>query len=52
MPLTALRRTSGATLSAALVAVTLAAHAPQASAAGTPSLMSLTYNTFLLRSDG
>ncbi|WP_030979355.1 sphingomyelin phosphodiesterase [Streptomyces sp. NRRL S-1824] len=48
MPLTALRRTSGVTLSAALVAVTLAAHAPQASAAGTPSLRVLTYNTFLM----
>lgn len=48
MPLTALRRTSGVTLSAALVAVTLAAHAPQASAAGTPSLRVLTYNTFLI----
>ncbi|MFF1931090.1 sphingomyelin phosphodiesterase [Streptomyces sp. NPDC058228] len=48
MPLTALRRTSGVTLSAALVAVTLAAHAPQASAADTPSLRVLTYNTFLM----
>ncbi|MFE5110578.1 sphingomyelin phosphodiesterase [Streptomyces sp. NPDC056663] len=48
MPLTALRRTSGVTLSAALVAVTLAAQAPQASAAGTPSLRVLTYNTFLM----
>ncbi|MFD7756291.1 sphingomyelin phosphodiesterase [Streptomyces sp. NPDC059757] len=48
MPHTALRRTSGVTLSAALVAVTLAAHAPQASAAGTPSLRVLTYNTFLM----
>ncbi|WP_406323124.1 hypothetical protein [Streptomyces sp. NBC_01637] len=42
MPLTALRRTSGVTLSAALVAVTLAAHAPQASAADTPPLTVLT----------
>ncbi|MGW6902248.1 sphingomyelin phosphodiesterase [Streptomyces sp. NBC_01718] len=48
MPLTALRRTSGVTLSAALVAVTLAAHAPQAAAADTPSLRVLTYNTFLM----
>lgn len=48
MPLTALRRTSGVTLSAALVAVTLAAHAPQAAAADTPSLKILTYNTFLM----
>ncbi|WP_406468338.1 sphingomyelin phosphodiesterase [Streptomyces sp. NBC_01594] len=48
MPLTALRRTSGVTLSAALVAVTLAAHAPQASAADTPPLRVLTYNTFLM----
>ncbi|SFT30073.1 sphingomyelin phosphodiesterase [Streptomyces sp. ok210] len=48
MPLTALRRTSGVTLSAALVAVTLAAHAPQAAAADTPSLRFLTYNTFLM----
>ncbi|WP_326606695.1 hypothetical protein [Streptomyces sp. NBC_01800] len=42
MPLTALRRTSGVTLSAAFVAVTLAAHAPQASAADTPPLTVLT----------
>jgi sphingomyelin phosphodiesterase len=48
VPLTALRRTSGVTLSAALVAVTLAAHAPQAAAADTPSLRVLTYNTFLM----
>lgn len=48
MPLTALRRTSGVTLSAALVAVTLAAHTPQAAAADTPSLRVLTYNTFLM----
>ncbi|WP_405893907.1 sphingomyelin phosphodiesterase [Streptomyces sp. NBC_01527] len=48
MPLTALRRTSGVTLSAALVAVTLAAHAPQAAASDTPSLRVLTYNTFLM----
>ncbi|WP_411086582.1 sphingomyelin phosphodiesterase [Streptomyces sp. 061-3] len=48
MPLTALRRTSGVTLSAALVAVTLAANTPQASAADTPSLRVLTYNTFLM----
>ncbi|MFB6708276.1 sphingomyelin phosphodiesterase [Streptomyces sp. NPDC056333] len=48
MPLTALRRTSGVALSAALVAVTLAAHPPQAAAADTPSLRVLTYNTFLM----
>ncbi|MER5688488.1 sphingomyelin phosphodiesterase [Streptomyces sp. NPDC002205] len=48
MPLIALRRTSGVTLSAALVAVTLAANTPQASAADTPSLRVLTYNTFLM----
>ncbi|MCX5309571.1 sphingomyelin phosphodiesterase [Streptomyces sp. NBC_00154] len=48
MPLTAPRRTSGVTLSAALVAVTLAAHVPQASAADTPPLRVLTYNTFLM----
>lgn len=52
MPLTALRRTSGVTLSAALVAVTLAAHAPQAAAADTPSLRVLTYNTFPIRTMG
>ncbi|MFB6942481.1 MULTISPECIES: sphingomyelin phosphodiesterase [unclassified Streptomyces] len=48
MPLTALRRTSGVTLSAALAAVTLIANAPQASAADVPSLRVLTYNTFLM----
>ncbi|MET8330547.1 hypothetical protein [Streptomyces sp. NPDC005181] len=48
MPLTAPRRTSGVTLSAALAAVTLAAHAPQAAAADIPSLRILTYNTFLI----
>ena len=48
MPLTALRRTSGVTLTAALVAVTLAANAPQASADDTPALRVLTYNTFLM----
>ncbi|WP_327371321.1 sphingomyelin phosphodiesterase [Streptomyces sp. NBC_01217] len=48
MPLTALRRTSGVTLSAALAAVTLLANAPQASAADTPSLRVLTYNAFLM----
>ncbi|WP_326625787.1 MULTISPECIES: hypothetical protein [unclassified Streptomyces] len=47
MPLTARRRTSGVTLSAALVAVTLAAHAAQASAADTPPQRVLTYNMFL-----
>ncbi|MFE4798631.1 sphingomyelin phosphodiesterase [Streptomyces sp. NPDC056708] len=48
MPLTALRRTSGVTLSAALAAVTLITNAPQASAADVPSLRVLTYNTFLM----
>ncbi|MFJ9682419.1 sphingomyelin phosphodiesterase [Streptomyces sp. NPDC101194] len=48
MPFTALRRTSGVTLSAALAAVTLLVDAPQASAADTPSLRVLTYNTFLM----
>ncbi|MFB6990619.1 sphingomyelin phosphodiesterase [Streptomyces sp. NPDC056304] len=48
MPLTALRRTSGVTLSAALAVVTLIANAPQASAADVPSLRVLTYNTFLM----
>lgn len=48
MPPTALRRTSGVTLSAALAAVTLIVHAPQASAAEVPSLRVLTYNTFLM----
>ncbi|MFE7354350.1 sphingomyelin phosphodiesterase [Streptomyces sp. NPDC057543] len=48
MPPTALRRTSGVTLSAALAAVTLIVHAPQASAADVPSLRVLTYNTFLM----
>ncbi|MFJ1845745.1 sphingomyelin phosphodiesterase [Streptomyces sp. NPDC088146] len=48
MPLTVLRRTSGVTLSAALAAVTLITHAPQASATDVPSLRVLTYNTFLM----
>ncbi|GAA3477260.1 sphingomyelin phosphodiesterase [Streptomyces yanii] len=48
MPLIALRRASGVTLSAALAAVTLVANAPQASAADVPSLRVLTYNTFLM----
>lgn len=48
MPPTALRRTSGVTLSAALAAVTLIANVPQASAADVPSLRVLTYNTFLI----
>lgn len=47
MPHTAIRRISGATLAAALAAATLALNAPQASAADTPSLRVLTYNTFL-----
>ncbi|MEU9618841.1 hypothetical protein ACIQWV_18940 [Streptomyces sp. NPDC098085] len=50
MPLTVLRRTSGVTLSAALAAVTLITHAPQASATDVPSLRVLTYNTFLVGS--
>ncbi|MFF9511984.1 hypothetical protein ACF1BU_35735 [Streptomyces sp. NPDC014724] len=45
MPLTALRRTSGVPLSAALAAVTLIANAPQASAADVPSLRVLTNST-------
>ncbi|MFD4942590.1 sphingomyelin phosphodiesterase [Streptomyces sp. NPDC058409] len=48
MPLTALRRTSAVTLSAALAAVTLITNAPQASAADVPPLRVLTYNTFLM----
>ncbi|AXE81279.1 sphingomyelin phosphodiesterase [Streptomyces atratus] len=48
MPLTALRRASGVTLSAALASVTLIANAPQASAADVPSLRVLTYNAFLM----
>ncbi|MER5278067.1 sphingomyelin phosphodiesterase [Streptomyces sp. NPDC002809] len=49
MTLSALRRISGVTLSAALAAVTLTVGAPHASAAaGTPSLRVLTYNTFLM----
>jgi sphingomyelin phosphodiesterase len=48
VPLTAQRRTSGVTLSAALAAVTLIANAPQAPAADVPSLRVLTYNTFLM----
>ncbi|MFJ2874954.1 sphingomyelin phosphodiesterase [Streptomyces sp. NPDC087298] len=47
MPHPAIRRISGATLAAALAAATLAVGAPQASAASTPSLRVLTYNTFL-----
>lgn len=47
MPHSSLRRLSGATLSAALAAVTLAVGAPSASAAETPSLRVLSYNTFL-----
>ncbi|MER5893386.1 sphingomyelin phosphodiesterase [Streptomyces sp. NPDC001876] len=47
MPHIAIRRISGATLAAALAAATLALNAPQASAADTPSLRVLTYNTFL-----
>ncbi|MEU6874136.1 sphingomyelin phosphodiesterase [Streptomyces sp. NPDC046751] len=47
MPNPAIRRISGATLAAALAAATLAVGAPQASAASTPSLRVLTYNTFL-----
>ncbi|MCX4680157.1 sphingomyelin phosphodiesterase [Streptomyces sp. NBC_01433] len=47
MPHTALRRLSGATLSAALAAVTLAVNTPQATAAETPSLRVLTYNAFI-----
>ncbi|MEU0630473.1 sphingomyelin phosphodiesterase [Streptomyces sp. NPDC005989] len=47
MPNPAIRRISGATLAAALAAATLAANAPQASAAETPSLRVLTYNTFI-----
>ncbi|MEW1688356.1 sphingomyelin phosphodiesterase [Streptomyces sp. NPDC091265] len=48
MPHSALRRISGVSLSAALAAVTLTVGAPQASAADTPSLRVLTYNTFLM----
>lgn len=49
MPHSARRRISGATLSAALAAVTLTVGAPHASAAaGAPSLRVLTYNTFLM----
>ncbi|MFF2961611.1 sphingomyelin phosphodiesterase [Streptomyces sp. NPDC057963] len=48
MPFTVLRRTSGVTLSAALAAVTLIAHTPQASATDVPPLRVLTYNTFLM----
>ena len=44
MPHTALRRTSGVALTAALVAATPAANMPRASAADTPSLRVLTYN--------
>lgn len=47
MPHTTIRRISGATLAAALAAATLALNTPQASAADTPSLRVLTYNTFL-----
>ncbi|MFD7720184.1 sphingomyelin phosphodiesterase [Streptomyces sp. NPDC059814] len=48
MPHSALRRISGATLSATLTAAVLVAAAPQASAADAPSLRVLTYNTFLM----
>ncbi|MFD0024579.1 sphingomyelin phosphodiesterase [Streptomyces sp. NPDC058382] len=48
MPYSALRRTSGVTLSAVLAAVTLTVGAPQASAADAPRLRVLTYNTFLM----
>lgn len=48
MPHSALRRISGATLSATLTAAALVAAAPQASAADAPPLRVLTYNTFLM----
>lgn len=48
MPYSALRRVSGVALTAALAAATLTVGAPPASAAGTPSLRVLTYNTFLM----
>ncbi len=47
MPNTAFRRLTGVALSAALATVTLAANAPQAAAAETPSLRVLSYNAFL-----
>lgn len=47
MPHSSLRRLSGVTLSAALAAVTLGVGAPPASAAETPSLRVLSYNTFI-----
>ncbi|MFD0292609.1 hypothetical protein [Streptomyces sp. NPDC127118] len=52
MPNHAIRRISGATLAGTLAAATLAANAPQASAAGTPSLRVLTYNTFIFSKAG
>lgn len=48
MPRIPLRRACGVTLSAALASVSLAANAPHAAAAGTPSLRVLTYNSFLM----
>ncbi|MEV0915211.1 sphingomyelin phosphodiesterase [Streptomyces sp. NPDC049967] len=48
MPHSALRRISGVTLSATLTAAALVAVAPTASAADTPPLRVLTYNTFLM----
>ncbi|MFF1832705.1 sphingomyelin phosphodiesterase [Streptomyces sp. NPDC058231] len=48
MPHTAYRRTSGVALTAAFAAATLAANAPHAAAADTPTLRVLTYNTFLM----
>ncbi|MFF3258260.1 sphingomyelin phosphodiesterase [Streptomyces sp. NPDC002932] len=48
MPHSALRRISGVTLSATLTAAALVAVAPRASAADTPPLRVLTYNTFLM----
>ncbi|MFB7914356.1 sphingomyelin phosphodiesterase [Streptomyces sp. NPDC056061] len=48
MPHTSIRRVSGVALATALAAAALAANVPQASAADTPSLRVLTYNTFLM----
>ncbi|MFJ9412696.1 sphingomyelin phosphodiesterase [Streptomyces sp. NPDC101227] len=48
MPHSALRTSRAAAIAAALAAVTLTAAAPTASAAATPQLKVLTYNTFLM----
>ncbi|MFF9350532.1 hypothetical protein [Streptomyces sp. NPDC014734] len=52
MPHTTIRRACGVALATTLAAAALAANSPQASAADTPSLRVLTYNTFLIGTMG